>query len=105
MSEQVISREQYRLGTSLPLDRLLSFFFANPGFVLSNVSAMLSLQVFIMFLVFIGALANNLQSCPRYDLLGDKTWNTTQIEVNPPFPGCAVMWPVYDWENRIVLTL
>jgi 1,3-beta-glucan synthase len=51
MSEQVISREYYRLGTSLPLDRLLTFFFANPGYVISNVCAMLSLQVFTLFMV------------------------------------------------------
>ncbi|KAJ3351692.1 hypothetical protein HDU83_008719, partial [Entophlyctis luteolus] len=105
MSEQILSREQYRLGTSLPFDRLLTFYFANPGFITSNVFAMLSLQMFTLFFVCVSALANALTACPKYDVLGDGNFNATQVELNPPPFGCAILTPVYDWQTRIVLTL
>ncbi|KAI8840564.1 1,3-beta-glucan synthase component-domain-containing protein [Chytridium lagenaria] len=104
MSEQILSREQYRIGTALPLDRVLTFFFANPGFVISNVLAMVSLQTFILFLVCIAALSNNLIPCPNWDKLGDGTFNETQVRLFPATPNCATLTPVYDWEKMIVLT-
>ena len=36
MSEQMLSREYFYLGTQLPLDRFLSFFYAHPGFHLNS---------------------------------------------------------------------
>ncbi|KAJ3098581.1 1,3-beta-D-glucan synthase [Phlyctochytrium planicorne] len=104
MSEQILSREQYRIGTALPLDRCLTFFFANPGFVISNVLAMVSLQTFVLFLVFVSALSNNLTPCPVWDKLGDGTYNATQMKMFPAKEGCATIYPVYDWEKQIVLT-
>ncbi|KAJ3205728.1 1,3-beta-D-glucan synthase [Dinochytrium kinnereticum] len=104
MSEQILSREQYRIGTALPLDRVLTFFFANPGFVISNVLAMVSLQTFILFLVLVSALSNNLTPCPNWDKLGDGTYNTTQQRLFPAPPECATLYPVYEWEKTIVLT-
>ncbi|KAJ3105499.1 1,3-beta-D-glucan synthase [Phlyctochytrium bullatum] len=104
MSEQILSREQYRIGTGLPLDRCLTFFFANPGFVISNVLAMVSLQTFILFLVCIAALSNNLTPCPQWDKLGDGKYNETQVKLFPAPQNCATLTPVYDWEKQIVLT-
>ncbi|KAJ3140454.1 1,3-beta-D-glucan synthase [Physocladia obscura] len=101
MSEQVLSREQYRLGTALPFDRLLTFYFANPGFITSNVFAMLSLQMFTLFFVCISSLSNSLTACPIYDVLGDGTFNATQVELNPAPFGCAIFAPIYDWEKAI----
>lgn len=45
MGEQMLSREYYYLGTQLPLDRLLTFYYAHPGFHINNVFIMLSIQV------------------------------------------------------------
>ncbi|KAJ3108687.1 hypothetical protein HK100_003400, partial [Physocladia obscura] len=104
MSEQVLSREQYRLGTTLPFDRLLTFYFANPGFITSNVFAMLSLQMFTLFFVCISSLSNSLTACPIYDVLGDGTFNGTQVELNPAPFGCAIFTPIFDWEKAIVIT-
>ncbi|KAJ3129034.1 hypothetical protein HK100_008843 [Physocladia obscura] len=104
MSEQVLSREQYRLGTTLSFDRLLTFYFANPGFIMSNVSAMLSMQMLTLFYVCISALSNSMTACPGWDVLGDGNFNETQVELNPPPFGCAIFSPIYDWQTRIVLT-
>ncbi|KAJ3175376.1 1,3-beta-D-glucan synthase [Irineochytrium annulatum] len=108
MSEQVMSREQHRIGTALPFDRLMTFFFANPGYVLSNVMAMSSLQTFVMLLVCIGALASNLTSCPHWQILGEGpagiAYNMTQVEKFPAPDHCVVMDPIYKWESIIVLS-
>ncbi|KAJ3191805.1 hypothetical protein HK101_007404 [Irineochytrium annulatum] len=105
MSEQVMSREQHRIGTALPFDRLMTFFFANPGYVLSNVMAMASLQTFVLLLVCLGALASNLTPCPNWDILGDGiTFNQTQVKNYPAPKHCVQMNPIYDWERIIVLT-
>ncbi|KAJ3194115.1 1,3-beta-D-glucan synthase [Irineochytrium annulatum] len=105
MSEQIMSREQHRIGSALPFDRLMTFFFANPGYVLSNVMAMASLQTFVLLLVCLAALASNLIACPDWQILGDGiTFNQTQVQQYPAPAHCVVMSPVYDWERIIVLT-
>ncbi|KAI9872943.1 MAG: 1,3-beta-D-glucan synthase, partial [Watsoniomyces obsoletus] len=40
MGEQMLSREYYYLGTQLPLDRFLSFYYAHPGFHINNMFIM-----------------------------------------------------------------
>ncbi|KAI6890439.1 1,3-beta-glucan synthase component, partial [Hortaea werneckii] len=40
MGEQMLSREYYYLGTQLPLDRFLSFYYAHPGFHINNLFIM-----------------------------------------------------------------
>ncbi|KAJ3299902.1 hypothetical protein HK104_006053 [Borealophlyctis nickersoniae] len=104
MSEQMLSREQYRLGLRLPLDRLLSFFYANPGFVLSNVTAIVAIQTFVLFLVCIGALSNNLTLCPPKPLFGDFSLNMTDVAANPPPVDCADLLAYEDWLKKIVVS-
>jgi 1,3-beta-glucan synthase len=48
MGEQMLSREYYYLGTQLPMDRFLTFYYAHPGFQINNMLIILSVQIFII---------------------------------------------------------
>jgi 1,3-beta-glucan synthase len=48
MGEQMLSREYYYLGTQLPIDRFLTFYYGHPGFHINNMLVMFSVQVFII---------------------------------------------------------
>jgi 1,3-beta-glucan synthase len=52
MAEQLLSREQFYLGMTLPFNRLLSFFYAHPGFHLNNAISMIAIQMFVTILVW-----------------------------------------------------
>lgn len=41
MGEQMLSREYYYLGTQLPIDRFLTFYYGHPGFHINNVSSVI----------------------------------------------------------------
>jgi 1,3-beta-glucan synthase len=47
MSEEMLSREYYHLGTQLPTNRFLTFY-AHPVFQINNILIILSVQVFIL---------------------------------------------------------
>lgn len=48
MGEQMLSREYYYLGSQLPLDRFLTFYYGHPGFHINNILVILSVQVIMM---------------------------------------------------------
>lgn len=48
MGEQMLSREYYYLGTQLPLDRFLTFYYGHPGFHINNILVIYSIQVFMV---------------------------------------------------------
>jgi 1,3-beta-glucan synthase len=48
MGEQMLSREYYYLGTQLPIDRFLTFYYGHPGFHIHNMLVILSIQIFIV---------------------------------------------------------
>jgi 1,3-beta-glucan synthase len=48
MGEQMLSREYYYLGTQLPIDRFLTFYYGHPGFHINNMLIILSVQLFIV---------------------------------------------------------
>jgi 1,3-beta-glucan synthase len=48
MGEQMLSREYYYLGTQLPVDRFLTFYYGHPGFHINNIIVILSIQVFML---------------------------------------------------------
>lgn len=48
MGEQTLSREYYYLGTQLPIDRFLTFYYAHPGPQINNILTTLSVQVFVI---------------------------------------------------------
>ncbi|ORY15844.1 beta-1,3-glucan synthase-like protein [Clohesyomyces aquaticus] len=97
MGEQMLSREYYYLGTQLPLDRFLSFFYAHPGFHINNLFIMLSVQCFMFVLLNLGALKHEMIVC-RY--------NKDIPITDPLFPnGCANLVPVFDWVARCILSI
>jgi 1,3-beta-glucan synthase len=97
MGEQMLSREYYYLGTQLPLDRFLSFFYAHPGFHTNNVFIMLSVQLFMFVVLNLGALKSETIMC-RYN-------KDTPI-TDPQWPnGCANLQPIVDWVARCILSI
>jgi len=97
MGEQMLSREYYYLGTQLPLDRFLSFYYAHPGFHINNLFIMLSVQCFMFVLLNLGALKHESIIC-RY---------SKDIPItDPQWPnGCANLIPVYNWVARCILSI
>ncbi|KAF9238943.1 glycosyltransferase family 48 protein [Melanogaster broomeanus] len=52
MGEQMLSREYYYLGTQLPIDRFLTFYYGHPGFQINNMLVILAVQCFIVTILF-----------------------------------------------------
>ena len=97
MGEQILSREYYYLGTQLPLDRFLSFFYAHPGFHVNNLMIITSVQLLMLVLLNIGALNNQTITC-----LYDRNKPIT----DPHIPlGCYNIQPVLDWVRRCILSI
>lgn len=97
MGEQMLSREYYYLGTQLPIDRFLSFYYAHPGFHLNNLFIQLSLQLFMLTLVNINSLAHESQIC---------IYSRNAPIRDPLFPiGCYNLEPVIDWVRRYTLSI
>ncbi|KAJ5415930.1 hypothetical protein N7465_004625 [Penicillium sp. CMV-2018d] len=97
MGEQMLSREYYYLGTQLPLDRFLSFYYAHPGFHLNNMFIMLSVQMFMFVLINLGALKHETIMC-RY--------NSDLPITDPLVPTlCANLIPILNWVNRCVISI
>jgi len=97
MGEQMLSREYYYLGTQLPLDRFLSFYYAHPGFHLNNMFIMLSVQTFMITTLSIGALRRETIPCD---------YNRDVPITDPLFPtGCQNTDALTDWVYRSVLSI
>lgn len=97
MGEQLLSREYYYIGTQMPLDRFLSFYYAHPGFHINNLFIMFSLEVFMLTVINLGALNHELISC-----IYDKDVPITDLQI--PL-GCQNLRPVLDWVSRYVLSI
>ncbi|KAL2678354.1 hypothetical protein Neosp_009100 [[Neocosmospora] mangrovei] len=84
MGEQMLSREYFYLGTKLPLDRFLSFYYAHPGFHINNMFIMASVYMFLISLLNLGSLRHETISCD-YD---------RDVPITDPlFPtGCSVLF-------------
>lgn len=97
MGEQMLSREYYYLGTQLPLDRFLSFYYAHPGFHINNMFIMLSVQLFMLCLVNFGAF--------RYETVACE-YNSKKPQTDPLYPtGCANTDAIMDWVSRCILSI
>ncbi|KAI6985506.1 1,3-beta-glucan synthase component, partial [Hortaea werneckii] len=97
MGEQMLSREYYYLGTQLPLDRFLSFYYAHPGFHINNLFIMLSVQCFMWCLLNVGALRNQTITCH---------YNHNVPITDPLYPtGCANIVPIMDWVQRCIVSI
>ncbi|RVX67099.1 1,3-beta-glucan synthase component FKS1 [Exophiala mesophila] len=97
MGEQMLSREYYYLGTQLPLDRFLSFYYAHPGFHINNMFIMLSVQLFMIVLINLGALRHETILC-RY--------NRNVPPTDPLRPtGCTNLTPIMEWVDRCIVSI
>ncbi|CAD6456002.1 4441a510-9398-4b3d-87ef-9a98afb76c37 [Sclerotinia trifoliorum] len=97
MGEQMLSREYYYLGTQLPIDRFLSFYYAHPGFHLNNMFIMLSVNLFMLCLINLGALRNQVIECK---------YNVNVPITDPLYPtGCANIIPITNWVYRCVISI
>ena len=97
MGEQMLSREYYYLGTQLPLDRFLSFYYAHPGFHINNMFIMLSVQFFMIVLINLGALKHETILC---------NYNKNVPFTDPLFPtGCTHLIPIMNWVERCVVSI
>ncbi|QUC22100.1 uncharacterized protein UV8b_06341 [Ustilaginoidea virens] len=97
MGEQMLSREYYYLGTQLPLDRFLSFYYAHPGFHVNNMFIMLSVQLFMLCLLNFGAFRHETIPCD---------YNNQKPSTDPLYPtGCANTDAVMQWVQRSVLSI
>ncbi|KAL6411619.1 1,3-beta-glucan synthase [Ilyonectria robusta] len=97
MGEQMLSREYYYIGTQMHLDRFLSFFYAHPGFHLNNIFIMLSVQLFLVTLLNLGALKHETIPCH---------YNRHVPITDPLYPtGCANTDALEDWVYRCVISI
>lgn len=97
MSEQMLSREYFYLGTQMNLDRFLSFYYAHPGFHMNNVFIMLSLKLFMLFCINLATLTDSAIIC-SYNK------DVPFTDKRKPF-GCYNLVPVIDWVQRCVLSI
>lgn len=97
MGEQMLSREYFWLGTQLPFDRFFSFYYAHPGFHLNNVFIMISLDFFLVIILWLSSIASVSLLC-RY--------RKGQLSTDPHLPpGCKNVLPLIDWVRRCVLSI
>lgn len=94
MGEQMLSREYYYLGTQLPLDRFLTFYYGHPGFHINNILVIYSIQIFMVTLLYLGTLNKELAICPV-----DSAGNVIQQS------GCYNLMPVFDWIKRCIVSI
>ncbi|PLW44128.1 hypothetical protein PCANC_13795 [Puccinia coronata f. sp. avenae] len=94
MGEQMLSREYYYLGTQLPLDRFLTFYYAHPGFFINNMLVIFAVQCFMFTMVFLGTLNSSLTIC-KYNSEGQFIGS----------PGCYNLVPTYDWIKRCIVSI
>ncbi|KAI0246237.1 1-3-beta-glucan synthase [Lactifluus subvellereus] len=95
MGEQMLSREYYYLGTQLPIDRFLTFYYGHPGFHINNMLIVLSVQLFIVTMVFLGTLHSQLTICE---------YSSTGQPLNGQ-GGCYNLHPVFNWIHHCIVSI
>ncbi|THU88102.1 1,3-beta-glucan synthase [Dendrothele bispora CBS 962.96] len=95
MGEQILSREYYYLGTQLPIDRFLTFYYGHPGFQINNMLVILSVQVFVVTMVFLGTLNSSVPICQV----------TADQQVIAGQNGCYYLTPVFEWIRRCIISI
>ncbi|CAO3636653.1 unnamed protein product [Cunninghamella blakesleeana] len=101
MGEQMLSREYYHLGTNLPLDRFLTFYYAHPGFHINNIFIGLAIQLFLLVILLLGAvrlpslLDTNASQCDSNGTINNVC--TTTMDRH--------LIPVFHWIKRVVLSI
>ncbi|KAI9307529.1 1,3-beta-glucan synthase component-domain-containing protein [Cunninghamella echinulata] len=102
MGEQMLSREYYHLGTNLPLDRFLTFYYAHPGFHINNVFIMLAIQLFLLVILLLSAI--RIPSLLDVNSLCD---NSSEAINNSECTSAMDhhLIPVFHWIKRVVLSI
>ncbi|KAI9773416.1 MAG: 1,3-beta-D-glucan synthase [Geoglossum simile] len=97
MGEQMLSREYYYLGTQLPLDRFLSFYYAHPGFHINNLFIILSVQMFMLCLINLGSLRHEVILCEY----------KKGVPITDPLvpTGCSNLVPIMEWVSRCIISI
>ncbi|EJF65840.1 1,3-beta-glucan synthase [Dichomitus squalens] len=95
MGEQMLSREYYYLGTQLPIDRFLTFYYGHPGFHINNILVIYSIQTFMLTLLYLGTLNKQLAIC-KVDSQGNVLGGQ---------PGCYNLIPVFDWIKHCIISI
>ncbi|KDQ20392.1 glycosyltransferase family 48 protein [Botryobasidium botryosum FD-172 SS1] len=95
MGEQMLSREYYYLGTQLPIDRFLTFYYGHPGFHINNILVIVSVQTFMLCLLFLGTLNKQLSVC-EYNDQGQPLGGQS---------GCYNLAPVFEWIRRCIISI
>ncbi|KAI0243644.1 1,3-beta-D-glucan synthase [Massospora cicadina] len=96
MGEQLLSREYYYLYTQLPLDRMMTLFYAHPGFHVNNMMIMFSIQVFMVVLVCVGVLTATQNFCDPTLVVGDLPTTTSN---------CTSFSGILNWIDRTILSV
>ncbi|KAJ9052707.1 1,3-beta-D-glucan synthase [Entomophthora muscae] len=96
MGEQLLAREYYYLYTQLPLDRMLTLFYAHPGFHVNNMMIMFSIQVFMVVLVCVGVLTASQNFCDPTLVVGDLPAITAT---------CTSFSGILNWIDRTILSV
>lgn len=94
MGEQILSREYYYLGTQLPVDRFLTFYYGHPGFHINNIMVILSVHMFMYALLFIGTLHSSVPICPD---------TGSEFIIGSGF--CYYFNPVLYWIQRTIISI
>lgn len=97
MGEQLISREYFHLGSQLPIDRFLSFYYAHAGYHLNNLCIMLSFEIFLLLGINLGVLAEGSTIC-EYDR--NKPFTDPKIPRN-----CLNIIPVVLWLRKCIFSI
>ncbi|KAJ7481764.1 1,3-beta-glucan synthase [Mycena latifolia] len=95
MGEQMLSREYYYLGTQLPIDRFLTFYYGHPGFHINNMLVIFSVQIFIVTMVFVGTLNSSIRIC-QYTASGQFISGQA---------GCYNLINVFAWIRRCLISI
>jgi len=64
----MLSREYYYLGTQLPMDRFLTFYYGHPGFHINNILVILAVQIFMVTRSFLFFLVLSFTSSVELEL-------------------------------------
>lgn len=97
MGEQILSREYFYIGTQLPFDRFITFYYAHPGFHLNNALIMLSLEMLMVVILWIASIGevNTICTTPK---------QSSYLEPRRPI-GCANITPLLDWIDRCIISI
>lgn len=97
MGEQLISREYFHLGSQLPIDRFLSFYFAHAGYHINNLCIMLSLELFLLLGINLGVLTKGSTICE---------YNRNRPFTDPRTPqNCLNLIPVVLWLRKCIFSI